>query len=157
MGFIPFTAKELWNVNNLILPCWLLIAWNAKHRVTKAVNVLISFLLAILYASIVFDTIVNPPPGAPKIDFFSLEGVVSMFKNSSDLGILAAWIHYVIFDMWTAQWIATDFQNNIRYTLATKVYELISLFFTMMLGPVGLALYFIGKYTFLPPKKRKFY
>lgn len=157
MGFLPFSAKEIWPITNIILPSWILIAWNAKHRVTKGMNVLISFILAMVYASIVLDGIINPEPDAPDMDFFTLEGVVTLFKKSNDLGILAAWIHYVIFDMWTGQWLATDFQNNIRYTFGTKVYELIALFFTMMLGPVGLALYFIGKYTFLPAKKRKYH
>eukprot|EP01083_Nonionella_stella_P162639 534124_1 len=86
-----------------------------------------------------------------QMDFFTLDGVVTLFQRSNPEGILAAWIHYVIFDMWTAWWIATDYQDNIEHSYGTKAYELTSLFLTMMLGPIGLATYLIGKYTFLPP------
>ena len=57
--------------------------------------------------------------------------------------------------MWTARWIGRDYEENIKFSYATKGYELICLFFTMMLGPVGLSMYLIGKYTFLPCANNK--
>lgn len=87
------------------------------------------------------------------MDFFTLEGVINLFKHSNDLGILAAWIHYCIFDLWTGQWIAIDYSRHIQSNILTKIYQLISLFFCLMLGPIGLCIYLIGKYTILPHKK----
>ena len=150
MGWLPFTAKQLWHVNHIILPSWLMIGWDARHPLTKKLNICPSLTLAAVYASIVLPAVLFPKPGAPKVDFFSLEGVVSLFRNSNEEGILAAWVHYVIFDMWTAQWIATDYQTTVRFSYFTKAYELGALFLTMMFGPVGLATYFFGKFTFLP-------
>ena len=130
-----------------------MIAYDAKSEYTTKVTTVTSCALACIYASIVIPGMINPPKDAPPVDFFSLEGVVALFKNSSDEGILAAWIHYVIFDMWTARWIARDYQDNVEFSIATKGYELFCLFWTMMLGPVGLLMYLVGKRTFLPLKK----
>lgn len=113
----------------------------------------VSLSLAFIYAQEIIPGFINPPPNAPKPDFFTLKGIINLFQKASPETILAAWIHYLIFDLWTGQWIANDYQDNIKNTNTTKAYEIVSLFFTLMFGPVGLAMYLGGKYTFLPPKK----
>lgn len=155
MGWLPFSAQQLWNFNNIILPSWFMIGYNAKSELTTKITSISSVALACVYASIVLPSMINPPKDGPPMDFFSLQGVVNLFKNSNDEGILAAWIHYVIFDMWTARWIGRDYEDNVEFNYATKAYELVCLFFTMMLGPVGLGMYLVGKYTFLPIANNK--
>ena len=57
--------------------------------------------------------------------------------------------------MWTAWWIGNDYQDNIKFSYATKAYECLCLFTTCMFGPCGLLMYLGGKYTFLPPANTK--
>lgn len=155
MGWLPFTAKQLWNVQNIILPTWVMIGYDVKSPITKKLTIGSSVVLASIYASIIIPSIISPPADAPPMDFFSLEGVVSLFHNSNEEGVLAGWIHYVIFDMLAATWIANDYQTNIKFNYFTKLYEIGCLATTMMLGPCGLLLHLIGKYTFLPESKNK--
>eukprot|EP01084_Bolivina_argentea_P289244 496641_1 len=155
MGLLPFTAEELWPLCNLILPSYLLIAWNAKSKITQNVNTLTAIIYGCIYASIILPAMLYPPPDAPKVDFFTLKGVVNLFKNSDEEGIFAAWIHYVIIDFWTAKWIANDYQDNVKFSYGTKAFEICSLFLTMMFCPIGLMTYVFGKYVFLPPSQRK--
>lgn len=96
--------------------------------------------------------IISPPPDAPKLDFMSLKGVKTLFNNASAETTLVAWVHYLVFDLWTGMWIATDYQNSIQFSYGTKAYEIASLFLTLMFGPVGLLTYLGGKYSFLPQK-----
>ena len=105
-----------------------------------------------LYIALISEGIFYPEPGTPKLDFFSMDGIVNLFKHSGEKVLLGAWIHYIIFDLWTGQWITNDYVNNIEYTPLTKLFHVTCLGFTLMFGPSGLCLYLFGKYTFLPPK-----
>ena len=113
-----------------------------------------SLSLAFVYAQEIIPAFLFPSKDeGKKGDFFSLKGVMTLFQKSKPEFILAAWVHYLIFDLWTGQWIANDYQDNIKYTTGTKAYECACLFMTLMLGPSGLLMYLGAKYTFLPPKK----
>ena len=97
----------------------------------------------------------NAPPDAPKMDFFHMEGITTLFRQGSEKTLLAAWLHYCVFDLWTGQWITHDFEKNIENTTLTNAFRIVTLGFTLMFGPSGLCLYLLGKYTFLPPKSIK--
>mmetsp|Transcript_39773 Transcript_39773/g.49164 ORF Transcript_39773/g.49164 Transcript_39773/m.49164 type:complete len:158 (-) Transcript_39773:14-487(-) len=155
MSLIPLTAKEIWPITNIVLPGWILLAIKPTMTLTKIVNIIISIIISFTYGAIIIDSIINPPPNAPPMDFFTMEGVVALFKQGTNMGILAAWLHYCVFDLWVGQWISIDFSKNIKFTIFTKIYHIISLFFCMMLGPVGLLIYLFGKYVILPPSKSK--
>ena len=89
------------------------------------------------------------------LDFFSMEGITKLFHTATEKTLLAAWLHYCVFDLWTGQWITNDFLKNVENTPLTNVFRIVSLGFTLMFGPSGLCLYLFGKYTFLPPKVSK--
>ena len=111
--------------------------------------------LGSLYVALIVDGIINAPPDAPPMDFFSLEGITALFQASTQKTLLAAWLHYCVFDLWTGQWITNDFTKNVEDTTVTNVFRIVSLGFTLMFGPSGFCLYLFGKYTFLPPKTGK--
>ncbi len=70
-------------------------------------------------------------------DFNSLAGVKALFDK--DEAILAGWIHYLAFDLFTGMWITQDaFKRGIG-----RWWLLPCLIFTFMLGPAGLLLYFV--------------
>lgn len=152
MGWLPFTAQQLWPLctNYLPLPNWIMLVVAPRSPITKRMNIVTSLLLAGVYASIVIPSFVLRKPDAPEVDFLTLQGVSNLFKQSDDEGVMAAWIHYIVFDLWTGRWIANDYETNVQHSIGTKAFEIVSLALTLMFGPIGLALWLVGKYTFLP-------
>ena len=73
--------------------------------------------------------------------FGSLDGVAALFVNREAL--LAGWIHYLAFDLLTGIFIV----NNARKNGIGIALLLPCLFFTFMLGPVGLLLYLLIRWT----------
>ena len=107
------------------------------------------------YVALIADGMINAPPDAPPMDFFSLEGITTFFQTSTQKLLVAACLHYCVFDLLAGQWITNDFIKNVKDTTLTNVFRIVSLGFTLMFGPSGFCLYLFGKYTFLPPKTGK--
>lgn len=120
-------------VNVLPLPIWLL--WLVAPR-ARASRLLVESLwpwqlLAALYLIFIGITFSGAAGGGAP-DFGSLAGVMALFDD--EWGALAGWVHYLCFDLFVARWIMNDAPNG-GYRLAPV------LFFTLMLGPVGLLIY----------------
>ena len=72
--------------------------------------------------------------------FSTLNGVMELFTNKT--AVTAGWVHYLAFDLMTGIWIK---KNSEKYGI--KHWLIIPcLFFTFMLGPVGLLLYLIVRF-----------
>ena len=69
--------------------------------------------------------------------FGSLSGIASMFQNET--AMLAGWVHYLAFDLMVGLYIT---HNAEKYGI-NRFVLIPCLFFTFMLGPIGLLLYFI--------------
>lgn len=117
----------------IALPGWLLLALLPRWRFTPLVTAcVLPSLLAVVYAVLLFSNI-----GSAEGNFNSLAGVKSLF--TVDELLLAGWIHYLAFDLFVGSWEVRDAQRNgIRHW-----WVLPCLFLTLMLGPVGLLLYWI--------------
>jgi hypothetical protein len=113
--------ETLFSIANLaVLPGWLLVAiapgWRWSQRYV--------WLLAN-----------NWGPGG----FSSLEQVALLFSNRALL--LAGWIHYLIFDLFTGSWESRDaLAHGIPRWVVTPCLVL-----TFLLGPVGLAVYLLAR------------
>ena len=119
--------------NTLVLPQWLLMIFAPNWRWTQKIanSYIIPLLLAIVYACYIFS-------GIGEMDFraFStLAGVMKLF--TIEQGVLAGWIHYLCFDLFTGTWI---FKDSLEKGL-NRIAVGLCLFFCFMLGPVGLLLY----------------
>ncbi|MFC4871474.1 ABA4-like family protein [Negadavirga shengliensis] len=91
------------------------------------------FLLALLYLYFIIQGMGNGNGGG----FGSLAEVATLFQKEEAL--LAGWIHYLAFDLFVGMWICKDaMERSINRWLVLPC-----LFFTFMLGPVGLLLYLI--------------
>lgn len=127
---ILFTA-----CNYGVLPAWLLLivaphrAWT--HRLIHAAW--IPLLLAAVYTAMLLSG-----PEAPEgAGFGSLEGVMLLFTVPQ--ATLAGWVHYLAFDLFIGAWQVRDARRHgIRH-----IFIVPCLIFTLMLGPVGLALYLL--------------
>ncbi|HVE60759.1 MAG TPA: ABA4-like family protein, partial [Chitinophagaceae bacterium] len=73
--------------------------------------------------------------------FGTLNGVMELFQNKTLL--TAGWVHYLAFDLMVGIWIKRNSaQHGINHWLIIPC-----LFFTFMLGPVGLLLYLLIRFV----------
>lgn len=120
--------------NNGVLPAWLLLAlapsWRWTERIVHAAW--IPLLLAVVYAG-AFG-LAPAPEGA---GFGSLEGVMTLF--TSPFAVLAGWVHYLAFDLFVGAWEVRDARRRgVPHWMVLPC-----LLLTLMLGPLGLALYLV--------------
>lgn len=116
-----------------VMPAWLLLAvapgWSWTGRLVHAVW--IPLLLGAVYL-VGFVGADDAPEGA---GFGSLAGVMLFF--TSPHAVLVGWVHYLVFDLFVGAWEVRDAQRlGIHHVLVLPC-----LFFTLMTGPIGLALY----------------
>jgi hypothetical protein len=130
--------------NNWALVMWLILAFAPRKDVAmKGVFYGGVALLALAYAVIVIPLmtgmIAGGSGGSP--DFTTLAGVQALL--SSDGGAVVGWIHYLAFDLFVGMWVA---RNADKYGFARWI-QVPILFFVLMLGPLGLVLYLLLRFT----------
>lgn len=86
-------------------------------------------LLALLYVGVLITALSG---GTGEGSFSSLAGIMALFARP--WGALAAWVHFLAFDLFVARWIVRDAERQ-SYWL-TPI-----LLLTLMAGPAGLLLY----------------
>jgi hypothetical protein len=119
----------------VVLPCWILLAVMPGWKWTQR---LATFAAPLLIAGVYVWLLAAHP--APKGGgFSSLAQVAVLF--SSPYALLAGWIHYLAFDLFTGAWEARD---AVRLGISRWV-VLPCLLLTFLFGPLGLALYLLVK------------
>lgn len=117
----------------VVLPAWLLLIFAPRWKWTQRVaTFVVPLLLATLYGWLLAHA--HPPAGA---GFQTLAAVRGLFASPEAL--LAGWVHYLAFDLFTGAWEARDAARLgiSRWIVAP------CLLMTFMLGPLGLALYLL--------------
>ena len=113
--------------------CLLLAPMRRAQMVTGAR--IVAGIMAVAYL-IQFFTITVPTGG----DFSSLAGITKLFSEPGN--VMLGWTHYLAFDLFVASWEIEDAgRHGIPHWLMIPV-----LFFTLMLGPIGLLLYFVIRF-----------
>ena len=128
------TAAETFTFVNLtVLPAWLMLIVLPRWKWTRIVAAYaVPAALAVVYLTLLVMN--KPPEGA---GFGSIEQVERLF--SSQWLLLAGWIHYLAFDLFIGAWEVRDaWRLNIRHWFVVPCLVL-----TFLIGPVGLAAYFI--------------
>jgi hypothetical protein len=128
--------------NYSVMPAWLLLAvaprWDWTRRLVH--SLLYPAVLGTVYTLYAATSLLGPaaPEGG---GFGSLDGVVELFSVPSLAFI--GWVHYLVFDLFVGAWEARDAQRReIPHALLLPC-----LFFTLMLGPLGLLLYLSIRYA----------
>ncbi len=123
--------------NTAVMPAWLLLWFFPQARVTQLIvySYLYPTLLGLLYAVLLITAIITSSGSFDPAAFSTLEGIQALLGSKQ--GLLAGWVHYLCFDLFTGIWIARDAQAKGigRWSV------LPALFFTLMAGPMGLLLY----------------
>ena len=129
------TALDL--INASVLPAWALLIFAPRWVWTQRIvqSGLYPVGLGLLYVGLIAASILGGEGG--DIDFTTVEGIQAIFAHP--LGVLTAWAHFLVFDLFVGMWEARDAQRRgINTWLVAPC-----LFFTFMAGPFGLLLYFI--------------
>lgn len=121
--------------NAAVIPAWLMLAAAPRaewtHRLVH--SALIPLILAIVYMT-AFALNSDSPEGS---GFSSLHGVMQLF--TAPYAVLAGWVHYLVFDLFVGSWEVRDAaRRGIPHWMVVPC-----LFFTLMLGPVGLMAYLL--------------
>ncbi|MBJ6111347.1 DUF4281 domain-containing protein [Hymenobacter sp. BT523] len=129
--------------NPVALLGWALLVLAPRWRGTRAVVLsgALPLLLALAYAALITAHYLGPH--GHEGGFGSLAEVAALFRDP--WALLAGWVHYLCFDMWTGAWELRDAQRRgVPHGLLIPC-----LLLTFLFGPVGLLLYF-GLRQFYP-------
>ncbi|MEH6714704.1 ABA4-like family protein [Parasphingorhabdus flavimaris] len=130
--------------NNYALLMWLILAFAPRRTpIMTAIFYGGVGLLAGAYAVIVIPMMTGMIDGGSGgiPDFSTLAGVQQLL--SSPGGATIGWIHYLAFDLFVGLWVA---RNADKYGFARWL-QVPILFFVLMLGPLGLVLYLLLRFT----------
>jgi hypothetical protein len=127
-------AGQIFSICNfVVLPGWLLLVVAPRWRWTQRVTALaLPLALAVVYLTLVILHFRESGGG-----FGSLAEVSKLFENPYLL--LAGWIHYLAFDLFTGSWLVRDSQ---RLRIA-HAFVVPCLLLTFLFGPVGLLTWFL--------------
>ncbi|MBH8570991.1 DUF4281 domain-containing protein [Microvirga sp. STS02] len=126
---------------------WALLVLAPRWRGTRAVVLsgALPLLLAATYAVLIATHYLGPHGGEGGFD--SLDDVAALFRDR--WALLAGWVHYLCFDMWTGAWELRDaHRRGVPHLLLVPC-----LLLTFMFGPVGLLLYFGVRSRFPEPAR----
>lgn len=128
----PETIFKICNYFALIP--WLLMIFLPNWSLTKMAIQSYSFpiILAVIYSLYIVISF-----GKTSGNFFSLVGVERLFRNRQVL--LAAWVHYLAFDLFVGGWIWADAAKN----HVSQWFLVPCLLLTLMLGPFGFLVYIV--------------
>lgn len=124
--------------NLLALVSWgFLFIFPFRPFTNKVVIGVSVFLLAMVYSYLLFNAL--QPIDLAK--FKTLPGVMGLFSDKGT--VLTGWVHYLAFDLMVGLFIAHNAaQHGITYLLVFPC-----LLFTLFLGPFGLLLYLIIRWS----------
>lgn len=128
------TAADTFTFVNLtVIPAWLMLIVIPRSKWTRIVAAYaVPSALAVVYLTLLVMN--TPPKGA---GFGSIEQVEQLF--SSQWLLLAGWVHYLAFDLFIGAWEVRDaWRLKISHWFVVPC-----LLLTFLIGPVGLAAYFI--------------
>jgi len=130
--------------NNYALLMWLILAF-APRRAVVLTGLFYGGigLLAGTYAMMVILLMTGLIDGGSSAtpDFTSLAGVQQLLSTPG--GATVGWIHYLAFDLFVGIWVA---RNADKYGFARWL-QVPILLFVLMLGPLGLILYLLLRFT----------
>ncbi|KXZ53374.1 hypothetical protein GPECTOR_7g1270 [Gonium pectorale] len=148
---LAYTDKQLFDLINVVLPAWLLLAVAPKWRHTKTVSAAAALLMSALYTALLVSFMVAPPDGEVLdfSDMFTLEGVGRALSKKT--AVLPCWVHYAAFDLWVGRWMAADsVERGVPQLLLIPC-----LFLTLFAGPAGLLAYWLIRMPFNKAGKQK--
>ena len=130
------SPSTMYLVLNLgILPFWALLIFMPRAQMTDTLvhSVMMPLILGVTYAWLLATALSLPAPEGA--GFSSLEGLMKLF--TVEMALVAAWSHYIVFDLFVGAWEARDAQRvGMNHLLLVPCLVL-----TLLAGPIGLLAY----------------
>lgn len=117
----------------VVLPCWLLLIFLPRWGWTQR---LATFVAPLIIAG-VYVWMLATAPKVAGAGFNNIAQVRTLF--SVDRALVAGWIHYLAFDLFTGSWEVRD----ARRLKINHLFVLPCLVLTFLFGPLGLGLYLL--------------
>jgi len=136
--FFPLPPELVFELATVsVVPAWVLLAAAPRARATRylAHSIAPVLILGVLYGGL----IAGGAFGGPGASLSSLDGVMRLAQRPE--AVLAAWVHYLVLDLFAGAWMVRDARDRGIAHLAV----LPSLAVTALLGPLGLGLYFLTR------------
>jgi Domain of unknown function (DUF4281) len=123
--------------NLYVLPFWALMIFAPHWTWTRRIcgSLLIIVPLAAAYSVLLIVTVVQIVSGGMMSDLTTSAGLLRVLSETE--GTAVGWTHYLAFDLFVGRWAYLDSRE--RGILAWWVSP--TLFFVLMVGPLGLLLY----------------
>lgn len=125
-------------INIAVIPAWALLIFAPRWRWTERLihSGLYPLMLGLAYIVFMICAIKFGTNSEP-VNFTTVEGIAAIFTHP--FGLLTAWVHYLVFDLFVGMWEARDARRR-----GMNHFALIPcLLLTFMAGPAGLLLYFV--------------
>ena len=97
---LPYDDAQIFQTVNLCLPAWILLGVAPRWRFTQPIATGTALAFAALYTWLAVTQITTN--NMRDLDMTTLDGVSQML-STKDV-VLPAWVHYVVFDLFTAKW-----------------------------------------------------
>jgi hypothetical protein len=128
------------------LPFWLLLAFGPRTEITAKIVLFggiapLALVYWVLLPLILYGQIDPGSTGEMSTDLTSLSGIMGFFASKG--GATVGWIHYLALDLFTGLWVG---RNADRYGYH-RIVQIVLLFFVLMAGPMGLAMYLAIRLT----------
>ena len=104
------TTETLFTLaNSSMLLFWFCLIALPKTKITQT---LISYPYIPLILSLFYLYFMGQGSGLAEADFTSLEGIVTLYKNSTPEMAAAGWMHYLAFDFWVGAGLLREGQKK---------------------------------------------
>lgn len=142
------TTETLFTLaNTSMLFFWFCLIALPKTKITET---LIAYPYVPLGLSFFYLFFMRQGSGLAEADFSTLDGILTLYKNSTPEMAAAGWMHYLAFDFWVGAWMLRESQKkNLPQGLI-----ILPLLSTFLLGPVGVLLYSLFTWGYHKLKKR---
>jgi hypothetical protein len=143
-GVRTISDAALFPLVNLALPAWILLIVFPRRKFTKTVVHCTALAFAALYVALLLPILAAPGAASSFSQMASLEGITALFSEPS--AVMIGWIHYVVFDLWTARYIVAD-ASKLRVDRVGSLWRVPHplvvpcLLATLLCGPAGLLAY----------------
>lgn len=153
----PFDASQLFDLQLLAMPCWLLLMLAPRWKHTHTICWIPILLHAVIYTISAVSIMADPNQRPADVSFDSLECILKLFSNPNVA--YAGWAHYICHDLFVGRALSLDALQHTSGYLEYVLLMVPILFFALMGGPVSLVMYaFVKLCVFknrLPPTKEK--
>ena len=116
-----------------VVPAWALLVFAPRWRWTERLvgSAFAPLLLGSAYALVLFTDAAGSPSGS----YLTLDGVYAIFRSRQT--VAAAWIHYLVFDLFVGAWEVRDAaRRGVPHVAVAPC-----LLLTLLFGPLGLLAY----------------